>query len=1333
MATRMQQRRGTATQWTTANPILNAGEIGFESDTNKFKIGDGINHWDDLAYFVDQDSLNTSLGDYIPLDQLGVANGVAQLNSSGKLVSDQIPNIDEITQDAIDSALVGGDGITKTYNDGANTITIDVDITSGDGLKIASNKLTVDDTVVQKRVANVSDTEIGYLDGVTSSIQTQLNAKLASADLTEAAQDAVNTALTAGTGITKTYDDAANTITVAVDTTAIQSRVANVSDTEIGYLDGVTSAIQTQLDNKSTASKTETLTNKTLTSPVINTPTGITKSDVGLANVDNTTDANKPVSTATQTALDLKAPIASPTFTGTVSGVTKTHVGLGNVDNTSDANKPVSTATQTALDLKAPIASPALTGTPTAPTATAGTNTTQVATTAFVGTAVANLVGTASSTLDTLGEIATALGNDANLSTTLTSAIGLKAPIDSPTFTGTVSGVTKSMVGLGNVDNTSDANKPVSTAAQTALDAKLASATAATTYAPIASPTFTGTVSGVTKSMVGLGNVDNTTDANKPVSTATQTALDAKAPLASPTFTGTVSLPANTITNTMMADDSVDTAEIKDSAVTSAKIANGTIVNADINASAAIALSKLATDPLARANHTGTQAASTISDFDTQVRTSKVTDLTAPTGSFSMNTQKITNLLDPTADQDAATKAYVDAATAGLNVHASVKAATTTNVNLTNAVDNNKTLDGYTLSTGDRILVKNQNTASQNGIYIVASNGEPTRATDYDSVPEVDAGDFIYVERGTVNGTTGWVQTSTVTTLGTDSITFTQFSGAGTYLAGTGLTLTGSTFSINTGTTVDLNTAQTLTNKTLTSPTITGTGAIAGTFTGNITGNVTGNVTGSSGSTTGNAATVTNGVYTTDTGTVTNTMLAGSIANSKLSNSKVTVGTTDISLGASATALTGITTINSTTIPSTKTLVVTTDKLSALAATTSSELAGVISDETGSGALVFATSPTLVTPALGTPASGVMTNVTGLPVSTGISGLGTGIATALAVNAGSSGAPVINGGALGTPASGTLTNATGLPLTTGVTGTLPVANGGTGVTTSTGTGSTVLSASPTFTGTVSAADLTLSGNLTVNGTTTTINSTTLSVDDKNIEIGSVDTPTNTTADGGGITLKGTSDKTFNWVNATSAWTSSEHLNLATGKSYYANGTLLKDVTETLTNKTISGASNTLTVRLANDISGFGTGIATALAINTGSAGAPVLFNGALGTPTSGTLTNATGLPLTTGVTGTLPIANGGTGATTASTAAAALLPSQTSNSGKYLTTDGSGTLSWGTVSGYSAPTLGSTSIASGSTVTTINGLTKIVAATVAKLDASGYEQDFDLLTIMGAI
>jgi hypothetical protein len=218
-------------------------------------------------------------------------------------------------------------------------------------------------------------------------------------------------------------------------------------------------------------------------------------------------------------------------------------------------------------------------------------------------------------------------------------------------------------------------------------------------------------------------------------------------------------------------------------------------------------------------------------------------------------------------------------------------------------------------------------------------------------------------------------------------------------------------------------------------------------------------------------------------------------------------------------------------------------------------------------------------------------------------------------------------------------------------------------------------ASPTFTGTVSAATLTLSGDLTVNGTTTTINSTTLSVDDKNIVLGDVATPTDTTADGGGITLKGATDKTLNWVDATDAWTSSEDFNLLTGKVYEINGT-------PVLSSTTLGSGVT-----ASSLTSVGT-IATGV------------WNGT-----------------------TIAIANGGTGATTAMTAATALLPSQTSNSGKYLTTDGSGTLSWGTVSGYLAPTIGSTSIASGATVTTIAGLTltapNIGAATGTSLTATG--------------
>jgi hypothetical protein len=177
---------------------------------------------------------------------------------------------------------------------------------------------------------------------------------------------------------------------------------------------------------------------------------------------------------------------------------------------------------------------------------------------------------------------------------------------------------------------------------------------------------------------------------------------------------------------------------------------------------------------------------------------------------------------DPQNALEAATKQYVDAVAEGLHVHASVKAATTSNIDLSTDLEAGDVIDGVTLVAGDRVLVKNQSTTSQNGIYVASTSGAAVRASDYNSAAEIDPGDFFFVDQGTVYNNTGWVQVNTITTLGTDPIVFEQFSGAGTYLAGNGLTLTGNTFSINTGVTVDLSTAQTLTNKTLTSPVVSG-------------------------------------------------------------------------------------------------------------------------------------------------------------------------------------------------------------------------------------------------------------------------------------------------------------------------------------------------------------------------------------------------------------------------------------------------------------------------------------------------------------------------------
>jgi hypothetical protein len=220
--------------------------------------------------------------------------------------------------------------------------------------------------------------------------------------------------------------------------------------------------------------------------------------------------------------------------------------------------------------------------------------------------------------------------------------------------------------------------------------------------------------------------------------------------------------------------------------VGNAQIAAGAITNADINASAAIALSKLATDPLARANHTGTQTASTISDFNTAVRTNRLDQMAAPTAAVSMNSQLITNVANPVSGTDAANKNYVDAAVAGLAWKESVRAATTANITLSGA----QTIDGVSVVAGNRVLVKNQTTASQNGIYVAAA-GAWARAADADSQDEL-LGAAVMVEEGTTNANTQWIlSTDAPITVGSTNLTFVQFGGGTTYSAGNGLSLAG--------------------------------------------------------------------------------------------------------------------------------------------------------------------------------------------------------------------------------------------------------------------------------------------------------------------------------------------------------------------------------------------------------------------------------------------------------------------------------------------------------------------------------------------------------------
>lgn len=195
-----------------------------------------------------------------------------------------------------------------------------------------------------------------------------------------------------------------------------------------------------------------------------------------------------------------------------------------------------------------------------------------------------------------------------------------------------------------------------------------------------------------------------------------------------------------------------------------------------------------------------TLTASKISDFDTQVRTSRLDQMAAPTASVNFNNQKITGLGTPTLDTDAANKGYVDNAIQGLKPKDSVKVATTANITLSAT----QTIDDISVIVGDRVLVKNQTTPSQNGIYIVAS-GAWTRAPDMNSWEEV-VSSFVFVEQGTTNADTGWLCSSdTGGTLGTTAITWVQFSSAGQVEAGAGLTKTGNTLNVGAGTGITVN------------------------------------------------------------------------------------------------------------------------------------------------------------------------------------------------------------------------------------------------------------------------------------------------------------------------------------------------------------------------------------------------------------------------------------------------------------------------------------------------------------------------------------------------
>jgi hypothetical protein len=258
------------------------------------------------------------------------------------------------------------------------------------------------------------------------------------------------------------------------------------------------------------------------------------------------------------------------------------------------------------------------------------------------------------------------------------------------------------------------------------------------------------------------------------------------------------------VTTAALRDLAVTTAKIADSGVTAEKLANNAITSDKI-ADGSVSLAKLAANSvdsskIVEGSITGSDiAANTIGSANLQ--TAYETAILfrdgsrAMSGSLDLGTgNKIINLGNPEQAQDAATKAYVDSVTSSLDLKASVRVATTADITLGNATTE---VDGITLEDGDRVLVKNQTDTARNGIWVASTTGAWTRAIDANTSAEVTAGLFTFVEEGDVNANTGWVLTTTeAITVGTTGLTFTQFSGAGSYLPGAGLVLTGNQFAV---------------------------------------------------------------------------------------------------------------------------------------------------------------------------------------------------------------------------------------------------------------------------------------------------------------------------------------------------------------------------------------------------------------------------------------------------------------------------------------------------------------------------------------------------------
>jgi hypothetical protein len=403
MATRMQQRRGTAAQWTAANPILAAGEIGFETDTSKFKMGNGSSAWSALTYFANAAEL-AAIIDGAPavlntLNELAAAIGddpafITTLNTAVGDVDESL-TLHSTATTSVHGVADMADLATKGYVDTAvGNAAVDQSALAGVGIdwNLVSEAFDIDSTVATKT----------YADGAVTTHSSDTTSVHGIADTSALALSAT-VATDISTAVSTHSSDETNVHGIA-DTSALATKT---------YADGAVSTHNSDTTDVHGIANTANLATKAYADDAVSTHSADTTSVHGIADTSllattaNVATAKTEAITAAGTAADTKVSTA-------VAALTKSSVGLANVDNTADASKPVSTAQASAI-------------------ATAKSEAIADAT-----SQVNALLTGAPAALNTLDELAAALGDDANFASTVTTNLAAKAPLASPTFTGIV-------------------------------------------------------------------------------------------------------------------------------------------------------------------------------------------------------------------------------------------------------------------------------------------------------------------------------------------------------------------------------------------------------------------------------------------------------------------------------------------------------------------------------------------------------------------------------------------------------------------------------------------------------------------------------------------------------------------------------------------------------------------------------------------------------------------------------------------------------------------------------------------------------------------------------